>query len=190
MWTRTAFVTGDLEKVNQALQRTRTSMSHLHHLTELPEFDGREDDTLRHMRVQEFVSFLQIDTLSFVAKNGWCTQPCRGKLWGLLHTGKQKEGIPAETGPHLEHPRWARPSMSGPFRMRMIWALVFLYQRGWAGSSSWGSASLSQSMIPGSQLCKSEKQLARNWQGASKKTTLPGKPVAASAWCSTRSAKH
>lgn len=45
-------------------------MSHLHHLTELPEFDGREDDTLRHMRVQEFVSFLQIDTLSFVAKNG------------------------------------------------------------------------------------------------------------------------
>ncbi|CAK9092867.1 unnamed protein product [Durusdinium trenchii] len=30
-------------------------MTGLHHLSELPEFDGREDNTLRHMRVQELV---------------------------------------------------------------------------------------------------------------------------------------
>ena len=34
-------------------------MTGLHHLSELPEFDGREDNTLRHMRVQELVPCLQ-----------------------------------------------------------------------------------------------------------------------------------
>ena len=59
-------------------------MSHLHHLTELPEFDGREDDTLRHMRVQEFVSFLQIDTLSFVAKKWMMYTTVQGQALGAF----------------------------------------------------------------------------------------------------------
>eukprot|EP00438_Fugacium_kawagutii_P016372 Skav203833 [mRNA] locus=scaffold4932:4041:17810:+ [translate_table: standard] len=44
---------GDVEKVIDNLQRSRGCMNSLLHLDELPEFDGAEDDTVRHMRMQE-----------------------------------------------------------------------------------------------------------------------------------------
>lgn len=41
------------------LQRCRSSMQAVCHLTELPEFDGAEDGTIRHMRLKQLEAPLQ-----------------------------------------------------------------------------------------------------------------------------------
>ena len=47
---------GDVERVTQALQRSRSSMMSVLQLMEVPEIDGEETDVQRHMRAQELAT--------------------------------------------------------------------------------------------------------------------------------------
>ena len=47
---------GDVERVTQALQRSRSSMMSVLQLMEVPEIDGEETDIQRHMQVQELAT--------------------------------------------------------------------------------------------------------------------------------------
>lgn len=48
---------GDVEAVKNALQTSRRSMTSVLSLDELPEFDGEETEELKHMRIEQLVSW-------------------------------------------------------------------------------------------------------------------------------------